>query len=121
MPPGDYDGDKGLIIYDPLLVGPFINAPLKFSNPPFDIGDNFVGKGNRKSVTELLTGYPSPPNGIEFVHELQNYLLGNLRDTSVVGKYSNMHENAIYTLGYRSPETIRLAYMYVYANIIYHA
>jgi hypothetical protein len=28
---GDYDGDKGLVIWQPELVDPFENAPLHFS------------------------------------------------------------------------------------------
>lgn len=49
--------------------------------------------------------------------EAQRYLLGAIRDTSVVGKYSIFHDNAIYSLGYTHPETIRLAYMSVIACI----
>ena len=46
------------------------------------------------------------------ISKLQEYLLGAVRDISVVGKYSNFHGAATYTLGYDNPETIRLAYMY---------
>jgi RNA-dependent RNA polymerase len=53
--------------------------------------------------TELL----SPE---EKVFEMQPFLLGSLRDTSAVGQYSTMHDNAIYHLGYANPRTIRLAY-----------
>lgn len=45
------------------------------------------------------------------IWQLQNALLGAVRTDSVVGKYSTYHDIAIYTLGYKHPETIRLAYM----------
>ena len=48
---------------------------------------------------------------------MQTYLLGALRDTSVVGKYSSMHDNAIYSLGYSNPRTVKLAYKYVFPTV----
>ena len=38
-------------------------------------------------------------------------LLGLAEDK--VGKYSTFHENAMYSVGYNHPETVRLAYMFV--------
>lgn len=49
----------------------------------------------------------------DLIPHLQSFLLGGLRDISSVGKYSNLHDLAVYTLGYVHKETIRLAYMYV--------
>ncbi|KAK7061800.1 RNA-dependent RNA polymerase [Favolaschia claudopus] len=79
---GDYDGDKGLVIWQPELVDKFVNADLRFSQEPPEL------------------------------REMQAYLLSGLRDMAVVGQYSNWHLNATYSLGYRHSETIRLAYMF---------
>jgi hypothetical protein len=47
------------------------------------------------------------------VQAMQVYLLGALRDASLVGKYSSMHINTIYQYGYNHPRTVKLAYKYV--------
>lgn len=44
------------------------------------------------------------------VAAMQVFLLGALRDTSLVGKYSSMHDNSIYKNGYANPRTVKLAY-----------
>lgn len=106
---GDYDGDKGLITNQPELVIPFINAPLHFSEPPSNMQKYFVRENEAVPAFLERTSVLSDDAKI---HERQQYLLGAIRDTSVVGKYSNFHEAAIYTLGYTHPETIRLAYMF---------
>lgn len=108
---GDYDGDKGLLIYDPLLVGPFKNADSKYADPPADINDNFKEKTNLETVAEFLCRRPPSCSSKTVVRDLQHYLLGGLRDTSVVGKYSNMHEVSAYIKGYFHKDTIRLAYL----------
>ncbi|KAF9008990.1 RNA dependent RNA polymerase-domain-containing protein [Cyathus striatus] len=100
---GDYDGDKGTIIWQPELVKPFENAPLHFSEPPEDIGKTFQKK--MKSTLSMSKE--------RLIRALQRYLLGGIvRDTTVVGKYSTFHEHATYTLGYQDAETKRLAYMF---------
>lgn len=105
---GDYDGDKGLVIYDPDIVADFQNADDKYSYEPKDLADNFSQNTEKVSdVLERIEGYSS----VAQVHEFQRFLLGAIRDTSIVGKYSGFHDYAIYTLGYSHPETIRLSYM----------
>jgi RNA-dependent RNA polymerase len=107
---GDYDGDKGVLIWQPELVQPFQNAPLSSSEEPANIDDFFTR--NNETVADFQTRMKSK-QPIAIVHEVQQYLLGAIHDTANVGKYSNFHINAIYKLGYRNPETIRLAYMLV--------
>ncbi|KAG2159731.1 RNA dependent RNA polymerase-domain-containing protein [Suillus bovinus] len=85
---GDYDGDKAIAIWQPSIVSHFKNADLKYSHPPDDLSENF------------------------HKNTLRSFLLGGLRDISSVGKYSNLHDVAVYTLGYAHKETIRLAYMF---------
>ncbi|KAH7912600.1 RNA dependent RNA polymerase-domain-containing protein [Hygrophoropsis aurantiaca] len=107
---GDYDGDKAIAIWDPNIVQHFTNADLKYSTPAPDfLKDNFVKESlsahtfweeNKHKHSELLLPL------------VQKFLLGGLRDTSLVGKYSNFHDLAIYLKGYNHSETIRLAYMF---------
>ena len=106
---GDYDGDKGLVIFQPEVVEAFKEPPLHYSEPPPDIKSYFK-RENEEVVTFLAKVAPLDDAGK--IYKLQEYLLGAIRDTSVVGKYSIFHETATYTLGYTHRETIRLAYMY---------
>jgi RNA-dependent RNA polymerase len=46
------------------------------------------------------------------IYQVQKWLLGAVRDTTLVGKYSTFHEIATYLHGYDHPDTIRMAYMY---------
>ncbi|EGO05196.1 hypothetical protein SERLA73DRAFT_68825 [Serpula lacrymans var. lacrymans S7.3] len=105
---GDYDGDKAIAIWQKEIVSPFKNADLKYSHPPADLPAQF--SKNNVIVSDFLRCYPSSSSS--YFPELQKFLLGAIRDTSSVGKYSNFHDNAIYTKGYDHPETIRLAYMF---------
>lgn len=109
---GDYDGDKVSVIWQPEIVAHFKNADPSFADPPADIEENFVK--NTESVVEFLHRVPpsSPTSDSSiYVRELQRFLLGALRNQTVVGQYSKMHDVAVYTLGYAHPETKRLAYM----------
>ena len=106
---GDYDGDKGLVIFQPEVVEAFKEPPLHYSEPPSGIKSYF--KRENEEVATFLTKVAHLDDTAK-IYKLQEYLLGAVRDTSVVGKYSKFHETAIYTLGYTHPETIRLAYMY---------
>ena len=105
---GDYDGDKGILTWQPELVAPFKNAPLKYSNPPANIDSYFSRENEEVKTFQHKIATISVHNKIR---QLQHHLLGAVRDTSIVGKYSGFHEMAIYTLGYSHQETIRLAYM----------
>lgn len=105
---GDYDGDKGIVTWQPELVSAFKNAPLKYANPPSDIKNYFSRENEEVKAFQNKIATISVHNKIR---QFQHHLLGAVRDTSIVGKYSTFHEIAIYTLGYAHPETIRLAYM----------
>lgn len=105
---GDYDGDKAIAIWQPAIVSAFKNAPLQYSSPPKDLLDNFKKETSR--VSEIVVKHGSDPASME--SQIQSFLLGGLQDQSLVGKYSNFHDIATYTLGYGHPETTRLAYMF---------
>lgn len=51
------------------------------------------------------------------IQAMQNYLLGALGDTTMVGTYSTMHDNAVYELGYGHPRTVKLAAKFVVFQI----
>ncbi|KAF7332082.1 RNA-dependent RNA polymerase [Mycena kentingensis (nom. inval.)] len=106
---GDYDGDKGLLIWEPEIVNNFRNAPLDFSVEPESVAASFSPQN--ETVAEFL-GRTEPLSAEEKLREKQKYLLSAVRDIAVVGKYSNWHLNAIYKLGYQHDDTIRLAYMF---------
>lgn len=105
---GDYDGDKCLVIFQPELVEPFKNAPVEFSEEPKGIHENFIKENENVSDFLERTSTMTP---VEKMYAYQDVVLSPLRDTSVVGQYSTFHEHALYTLGLRHPETIRLAFL----------
>lgn len=107
---GDYDGDKGLVIFQPEVVESFKEAPLHYSEPPPDIKKYF--QRENVEVVSFLNRVAHLDDAAK-INKLQEYLLGAgaTRDTTVVGKYSSFHDVATYTLGYTHHETIRLAYM----------
>jgi RNA-dependent RNA polymerase len=110
---GDYDGDKGLVIFQPEVVDAFKEPPLDYSSESPDIKEKYFERDKEDVVTLLTRVAPLPvDDDVKKIYKLQEYLLGAARDTSVVGRYSNFHGTATYTLGYTHPETIRLAYMY---------
>ena len=106
---GDYDGDKGLYIWQPEVVEAFTNAPLHFSEPPADIKKYFARENEEVAAFQEKIAMISEDNKI---HQVQRWLLGAVRDTTLVGKYSGFHEIATYMYGYDHPDTIRMAYMY---------
>ena len=91
------------------MVEAFKEPPQHYSERPSDIDDYL--NHDKEDVSKFLARV-APKDDTMKIYELQAYLLGAVRDTSVVGKYSNFHGTATYTLGYTHPETIRLAYMY---------
>lgn len=105
---GDYDGDTATVIWTPPIVESFKNADEKYSKEPDGLDVCFTSDHNEK-VSEFLirTSSLSP---VEKALAVQTYLLGALRDPSVIGKYSNMHDNAVYHFGYSHPRTVKLAY-----------
>ncbi|KAG2369444.1 RNA dependent RNA polymerase-domain-containing protein [Suillus spraguei] len=106
---GDYDGDKAIAVWQPSIVSHFNNADLKYSHPPDNLFENF--HKNTLRVDDFLEQHQGS-NLDDLIPQLQSFLLGGLRDISSVGKYSNLHDVAVYTLGYAHKETIRLAYMF---------
>ncbi|KAG1757697.1 RNA dependent RNA polymerase-domain-containing protein [Suillus lakei] len=106
---GDYDGDKAIAVWQPSIVSHFNNADLKYSHPPDNLSENF--HKNTLRVDEFLEQHQGSKL-VDLIPRLQSFLLGGLRDISSVGKYSNLHDVAVYTLGYAHNETIRLAYMF---------
>jgi hypothetical protein len=105
---GDYDGDLGWATWDPEIVGPFKPADLKHADEPRSVAPGFSAVN--ESVSDFLARTGSQPGSAK-LREVQSILLANIRDSSVVGMYSNFHENAIYHLGLDHPDTVRLAYM----------
>ncbi|KAI6047736.1 RNA dependent RNA polymerase-domain-containing protein [Pisolithus marmoratus] len=102
---GDYDGDKAIAIWQPTIVGPFRNAPLCHSFPPNDLLNNFSKESC--TMSDLIKEHGLHPSTMEA--RIQSFLLGGLQSNAQVGRYSNFHDVAIYTLGYNHKETIRFA------------
>ncbi|KAG5653736.1 hypothetical protein H0H81_010993 [Sphagnurus paluster] len=98
------------VIWSKEIVEPFKNADEKHSKPPEGLDTCFTSVGNDK-VNEFIerTGKLTP---LEQTRETQKYLLGALRDPSAIGRYSIMHDTAVYSLGYDHPRTVRLAYKF---------
>ena len=105
---GDFDGDLGWVTWDPEMVDPFIPADLKHADEPPDVAEGFSTVN--ESVSDFLARTRSQSDSAN-IRAMQQVLLANIRDRSVVGMYSNIHENAIYHLGHDHPDTVRLAYM----------
>ncbi|KAG6873624.1 hypothetical protein C0995_013555 [Termitomyces sp. Mi166 len=108
--PGDYDGDTATVIWTPEIVEPFKNADEKYSNEPDGLEVCFTSDHNEK-VPDFLTR-TSSLFSLETTLAVQTYLLGALRDPSIIGQYSTMHDNAVYHFGYSHPRTIKLAYKF---------
>ncbi|KIY67534.1 hypothetical protein CYLTODRAFT_422415 [Cylindrobasidium torrendii FP15055 ss-10] len=105
---GDFDGDTAFLIWLEEVVDGFINKPL---SPPPDkfLEDHFTrGKENVGSFCQrLLDAVDVRAAQKEFFNTLMTGLTnGN------VGRYSVMHENALYQHGADHPKAIRLAYQF---------
>ena len=103
----DYFTDVAVCIFDQNIVQafrppPITDEPAGFQTAYFEPMDKVP---TVESVMKEMAAYPS-----EADDRLRRHLLIGLNE-SKVGKYSMYHENAIYTLGYNDPVTIRLAYM----------
>lgn len=106
---GDYDGDKAFVIWNPILVEPFRTAPPEQSLCP-DIGRYFEAKTERMTDFIARTSHRSMTM-LARRQEFSVYSLSCLNNTGLVGIYSLMHDCAVYKVGYREPETVRLAHM----------
>ncbi|KAG6907743.1 hypothetical protein DXG01_007543 [Tephrocybe rancida] len=107
---GDYDGDTATVIWTPDIVEHFQNADEKYSKEPEGLNLCFSSDSNEK-VVEFLNR-TSTSSHLEKALAIQVYLLGALRNPSIVGHYSTMHDNAVYHFGYSHPRTIKLAYKF---------
>ncbi|KAK0206463.1 RNA dependent RNA polymerase-domain-containing protein [Desarmillaria ectypa] len=110
---GDYDGDIGILIFQPELVIPFVNPPFALSLPPSNLEKDNFGTMTNETVAAFRVRVPRKSvSAATYIHEVQEFLLRGLTDISVVGAYSNMHDFSAYTKGYDHPETLRLAHMF---------
>jgi len=107
---GDYDGDKATVIFEPAIVDKFKNASSSYSTPPAGIEEGFEKK--LETVQNFLKTI-EPMSEDAKIRTFQGYALASVRETSVVGMYSNFHLISTYVNGYRDSETTRLAHMYV--------
>lgn len=96
-------------IWQPEIVDNFQNALADFANPPTDLENSFLKEN--ESVAAFLERVPESGPVSKRTHERQRVLMGPLRDLSVVGIYSSLHDNSIYQFGYEHPDTVRLAWM----------
>lgn len=106
--PGDYDGDKAFVIWQPELVEHFENAHDLYADPPEDMSQYF--ERDVEKVSDFFEEIQDLPQA-DAISELQDRLLASLRTRTDVGAYSTCHERAVYKLGYSHPTTRRLAFM----------
>ena len=99
-----------VVYWDPVIVTPFQNANARLGNPPSDDfqKENFMVENiSVPDFQKHIAGLPE----VKRIREYQEHLLAAIRDTSIVGKYSNFHDNCVYRKGYAHPESLRLAHM----------
>ena len=106
---GDYDGDRVVCIWQPNIVEPFENAHAQYMEPPATLYNHFQIKN--ETVKDYLERVPQTSLISHQIQEMQTVLMAPLSDQHLVGTYSNMHDNAMYALGYSHPTTILLAWM----------
>lgn len=107
---GDYDGDTLEVFWDPILVSHFKNADPVYAHEPDEV--QAALSKNPESVRQFMQRTSSSSDDVKLV-EMQQYLLGSLRNVSRVGTYSNWWMTSAYKVGYAHPDTIFLAYMCV--------
>lgn len=90
------------------IISSFQPADLKFSHEPHNVADAF-SKVNEK--VPVFKERISPLHEDEKLKEIQRYLLGAIRNTSIIGTYSTFHDNATYHFGYDHKNTIYLVYV----------
>ena len=98
--------DVVMVTWEPALVEPFCNH--EFVPEPDGLKERYFDR-KVESVQDFGHRVSNLPDR---ANELLQVLLGGLGNP-MVGKYSNFHDNAVYSKGYMDPETVRLAYMYV--------
>lgn len=101
--------DVAVMIYDPNIVKNFQNSnPCKM--PAGFLDSYFEPERKIVTVNRLQAELQRANDAAEINIILRKRLLHGLAPSSV-GMYSVMHENAIYTLGYNSSTTLRIAHM----------
>ena len=93
--------------WQPELLEGFKPADKSFATEPESLSKCI--RRENESVEAFLSRTRLQPAAR--ISDMQTYLLGNLNNVSLVGRYSNFWENSVYVNGYAHPETIRLAYL----------
>ncbi|THH27948.1 hypothetical protein EUX98_g6245 [Antrodiella citrinella] len=106
---GDYDGDLLSAYWAPNLVNGFVEADPALANKPPGL-DTYLIKP-LETVAEFQERVSALEEGSQ-ISQLQRYLLSSLTNPEVVGRINKFWENAVYTLSYSDPETIKLAYLF---------
>jgi len=97
-----------LVIWTDKIVSPFQNADEKHAIE--SKGLDMAFDRDKETVADFLIR-TAQLTGHDLRRAMQKYLLPSpLVDSSLKGKYSNMHENATYQLGYKNARTVKLAY-----------
>ena len=96
------------MFWNPALVEDFHSADLKYASEPPSVADCLERSDETVKAFEDRTKGQSSS---ERLVAIQKYLLGALRDPSIVGKCSTHWEMSMYMHGYSDPETIRLAHL----------
>lgn len=105
--------DINFIIWAQNLVDQFQNfrydlRPIA-TPPPNFIEDNF--ECDAETVKEMQQRIRTLPKQ-EKQEQFMDLVLSGFKD-GMIGKYSHMHDNAIYYLGYNDPVTVELGLMFV--------
>ena len=98
--------DTAVCIFDEKLVTPF-RQPATVTEPP-GLMSNFEPLEQVPTVASIMKQMEeAPTQQMQVLHE---HLLGGLAE-SQTGLYSKFHDNAVYSLGYNHPTTVRNAFM----------
>lgn len=100
---GDYDGDTVNVIWHPEIVTPFKNAPTEYSEPPEDLSKFFE--------KQTLTVEKALEDGT-FNDQFTSFLLASLDQRCSPGRYSVLHDTAVYEKGYDDAFTRLMAFMF---------
>ncbi|THG96285.1 hypothetical protein EW026_g5517, partial [Hermanssonia centrifuga] len=106
----DYDGDLMQVFWHPGFVANFRSADKRFADEPASLA-SCLHKVN-ESVQSFRERVPRTTPYKEQILEMQSYLLGSLKNASLVGTYNKFWEWSIFKNGYDHDETLRLAYLF---------
>ncbi len=99
------------VFWHPGFVANFRSADKRFADEPASLA-SCLHKVN-ESVQSFRERVPRTTPYKEQILEMQSYLLGSLKNASLVGTYNKFWEWSIFKNGYDHDETLRLAYLYV--------